>query len=111
MFANTNLLIRRSSMRLELEQIGFDYLKFESVRLAPGESSSGATDINELGIVALGGVFRLQSDRTGWDRIGGRANVFGGLPWAAYLPPDTQFTVTAATDCDLAFCYCKAEEE
>jgi 5-deoxy-glucuronate isomerase len=40
--------------------------------------------------------------------IGERANVFTGLPYAAYIPISTKFRVTAETDCDLAFCYSKA---
>jgi 5-deoxy-glucuronate isomerase len=43
--------------------------------------------------------------------VGKRASVFDGLPYAVYLPIHTSFTVTAETDCDLAFCYSKAEEE
>jgi 5-deoxy-glucuronate isomerase len=32
------------------------------------------------------------------------------MPYALYLPIETQLTVTAQTDCDLALCYCRAEE-
>jgi 5-deoxy-glucuronate isomerase len=35
--------------------------------------------------------------------------VFNGLPYALYLPINTGFTVTAETDCELAFCFCPAE--
>jgi len=35
--------------------------------------------------------------------------VFSGLPYALYLPIETSFTVSAETDCDLAFCYCRAD--
>ena len=45
-----------------------------------------------------------------WPRIGGRSSVFDGLPYTLYLPVATAFSVTADTDCDLAFCYCRAEE-
>lgn len=37
-------------------------------------------------------------------------DVFGGMPYALYLPPATSFTVAATTPCDLAFCFCRAEE-
>jgi 5-deoxy-glucuronate isomerase len=97
-------------MEVEPEQAEFDYLKFQVRRLEAGESYSGKTDSNELGIVALGGRFSVSSSQGGWESVGGRANVFGGMPWAVYLPVDTSFAVTATTDCDLAFCYCRAEE-
>jgi len=107
-----NLLVQPNgaTMRLERNRSGFDYLTFESRRLAAGETFSGKTDGNELGIVALGGTFSATSSRGNWDKIGERSDVFGGLPWTLYLPIDTEFTVTSTTDCDLAFCYCRAEE-
>jgi 5-deoxy-glucuronate isomerase len=97
-------------MKVETRQAGFDYLRFESRKLAPGESCSGETADNELGIVALGGIFKVDSSAGNWERLGERRDVFSGLPWALYLPIGTSFTVTAVTDCDLAFCYCRAEE-
>jgi 5-deoxy-glucuronate isomerase len=36
--------------------------------------------------------------------------VFNGLPYALYLPINTGFSVTAETDCELAFCFCPAEQ-
>jgi 5-deoxy-glucuronate isomerase len=43
--------------------------------------------------------------------IGRRAHVFNGMPWALYLPLDTDFTIAAETDCDIALCYCRAVEQ
>jgi len=98
-------------MDIAAQEAGFNYLSLEVRRLKAGERHEGATDSRELGIVALGGRFRAQSSHGSWDSIGGRANVFGGMPWALYLPVNTRFTVTAMTDCDLAFCYSVAEDE
>src|SRR5262249_7909940 len=42
--------------------------------------------------------------------LGLRENVFSGLPYSLYLPIDTPFVITADTDCELAFCYCRAEK-
>jgi len=92
------------------QEAGFDYLTLEVRRFKTGESYEGATDSRELGIVALGGRFRAQSSRGNWESIGGRANVFSGMPWALYLPVNTRFTVTALADCDLAFCFSLAED-
>jgi 5-deoxy-glucuronate isomerase len=118
MSAVTNLLVpaRRVAtwsgtvMELESEKSGFDYLRFEVRRLKAGESHTAETKTNELGIVALEGRFCIRSSHGNWDSVGGRTNVFGGMPWALYLPINTRFTVTATTDCNLALCYCRAEE-
>jgi len=37
--------------------------------------------------------------------------VFDGLPHALYLPIETEFTVSAATDCEIALCFSRAEEK
>lgn len=58
----------------------------------------------------LGGQCSVASSRGAWKNIGRRRDVFAGMPWALYLPIATSFQLTAETDCDLAFCYCRAEE-
>ena len=32
------------------------------------------------------------------------------MPYAVYLPVGTQYSVSAETDCDLAFCFCRATQ-
>jgi 5-deoxy-glucuronate isomerase len=97
-------------MEVGREQSGFDYIAFEVRRIKAGESFESATDSNELAIVTLGGIFQAQSSQGNWMSIGGRANVFSGKAWTLYLSVNTRFTVTAITDCELAFCYCRAED-
>ena len=89
---------------------GFEYLQLQVQRIPAGETLEGSTDANEMAIVALGGTFDLESTRGKWSNVGSRANVFSGMPWAVYLPISTSFTVKAVRDCDLAFCYCRAED-
>lgn len=97
-------------MQVQPEATGFEYLTFEVERLAAGKSHAAETDGNELGIVVLAGQCTVISSRGTWENIGGRAHVFNGMPWAVYLPVNTQFAVTAVTDCEVALCYCRAEE-
>ncbi len=97
-------------MQLEADRADFKYLTFEVRKLPAGESFSGSTAGCELGVVAFGGRFGVTSTQGAWNDLGGRAHVFDGLPWTVYLPIGTEFTVVAKTDCDLAFCYCRAEE-
>ena len=75
-----------------------------------GETLEGGTDANEMAIVALGGTFDLESTRGKWNNVGSRANVFTGMPSAVVPSHQTSFTVKAVRDCDLAFCYCRAED-
>lgn len=92
-----------------IETFGYEYLAFETRRLAKGESCTGHTGARELAMVPLGGRCSVESSRGAWNSIGSRATVFDDLPYTLYLPIDTAFTVKAETDCDLAFCYSRAE--
>jgi 5-deoxy-glucuronate isomerase len=99
------------TMRLTRESAGFDYLSFRARRLVKGESFSDETGDNEMGLVVLGGRCSVESSAGSWSNIGGRAHVFSGMPYALYLPIETVFTVSAESDCDLAFCFCRAESK
>jgi 5-deoxy-glucuronate isomerase len=99
------------TMGLTREAAGFDYLSFRARRLVKGESFSDETGDNEMGLVVLGGRCSVESSAGSWSNIGGRAHVFSGMPYALYLPIETAFTVRAESDCDLAFCFCRAESK
>jgi 5-deoxy-glucuronate isomerase len=101
---------RGTVMDVEAERVGFDFLDLQVRRLLAGDTFKSVTNSNELGIVALGGRFHLESSQGNWRNVGDRANVFSGMPWTVYLPIQSEFTVTAITNCDLAFCYCRAEK-
>jgi 5-deoxy-glucuronate isomerase len=60
--------------------------------------------------VVLGGICSIESATGAWPRIGGRANVFEGVAYTLYLPLQTEFSVTAETDCEIALCYCAARK-
>jgi 5-deoxy-glucuronate isomerase len=92
------------------ESIGYQYLTLSVRRMLGGEKFDGETAANELGLVVLGGRCSVESTAGSWSRIGSRAHVFDGLPTAVYLPIETEFTVSADTDCELAFCFSRAEE-
>ncbi len=91
-----------------IDSYGFEYLSLNIRRLAPGSAADGDTADRELGMVVLGGECAVESSAGNWQNIGGRANVFSGLPHALYLPQSTSFRVMALTACDLAFCYARA---
>ena len=106
----SQLLIPPQRFTGRVEDFGYQYLSFQNLRLAQGEKFEAATGANELAIVVLGGTCSVESAAGSWRDIGARPDVFAGMPYAVYLPVGTHFTIGAATACDLAFCYCRAEE-
>lgn len=92
------------------ESVGFEYLTFRVRKLAKGEQFSSETEANELGMVVLGGRCSVESSAGSWFHVGRRAHVFNGLPYTLYLPIQTRFTIRAETDCEIAFCFCRAAE-
>ncbi len=92
------------------ESTGYEYLTLSIRKLLRGEKFQSETAATELGLVVLGGRCSVESAAGSWFGIGSRAHVFDGLPTAVYLPIETAFTVSAETDCELAFCFSRAEE-
>jgi 5-deoxy-glucuronate isomerase len=75
-----------------------------------GEEWGASTGESEYGLVVLGGVCTVRSSRGEWAKIGRRPNVFAGMPYGLYLPPDTKFSVRAlSADLDLAYGWCRAK--
>src|ERR1019366_198631 len=103
------LLVRPPSLN-RTESYGFHFLGFRTQRLTPKDRVEEDTGDRELGIVLLGGKCSVESSRGTWTNIGRRPNVFSGMPYALYLPISTHYSVTTGTECDLAFCYCRAEQ-
>jgi 5-deoxy-glucuronate isomerase len=85
------------------------YLSFRVDRLHDGENFTRNTGGEEIALVPLGG--RCAVD-TGGERyeLGGRASVFDGMPWALYLPRDTEYAMTALGDVEVAVSGALADE-
>jgi len=107
----TDLHVGPEAFRNRINDFGYEFLSFEARKLEPGQTHYGETAERELAIVVLGGTCSVFSSRGEWHGIGKRDTVFDGLPYTLYLPIRTSFSVSADAACDLAFCYCKAEEE
>lgn len=93
------------------ESTGFEYLTMRIRKMLRDEKYSSETGACELGLVVLGGRCSVESTAGSWLNFGSRAHVFAGLPTALYLPIDTEFTVVAETDCEIALCFSRAEEK
>lgn len=85
---------------------GWEHLYFEVRELASGGTWRWTTGEHELGLVVLGGTCSVRSNRGEWSAIGERRDVFSGLPYALYLPRQTDFTLTADTACTIAYAWC-----
>jgi 5-deoxy-glucuronate isomerase len=90
-------------LSLPREIAGWEWLSFFVHRLAPGQSHSVHTENEEVAIVLLGG--KCVADwGEGQHRIGERAHVFDGLPYAIYLPAASRAQLRAETECEIAEC-------
>lgn len=80
--------------------VGWRYLSFRVVALAPGGTLAAQTGGNEIAIVPLAG--------SGWIEFGGerhpvsRADVFTEKPHVAYLPPGTTYLLGAVDTFEMA---------
>jgi 5-deoxy-glucuronate isomerase len=86
------------------ESAGWDYLYF-GVRSGSFESN---TADGEIALVPLSGKCVIEADGTRYE-LGGRDNVFAGMPWALYLPRDTPYSVEA--EGEVAICGARCEQK
>ena len=86
------------------KEVGWKSLNFGARKIKNGEEWKHSTGENEMCIVLLGGNFSITSKWGKWETQNGRKDVFGGLPHAAYLPPNTEFVLTSLSEeVDIAF--------
>lgn len=112
-----NLLIRAGNstdphvlVEVTPEFAGWDTIRFQARRLEAGKAWSFAVEKCELALVVLSGALDIQTDRGTWRGLGRRQTVFGGLPYALYLPAQTRFTVQAVMDCEFAVAWAPVTE-
>ena len=97
-------------VRVTPESAGWEHLSFSARKLGAGESWRGNTGQCEYGFVVLGGTCAVESARGSWPNIGRRPDVFHGMPYALYLPRETEFTVTGLDGgVDIACGWCRSE--
>jgi 5-deoxy-glucuronate isomerase len=97
-------------IRITPESAGWEHLSFAARRMKTGEVWQGHTGSSEYGFVILGGVCRIESSRGQWERAGRRPDVFHGMPYALYLPPQTDFRIQAISpELSLAYGWCRSE--
>jgi len=80
------------------KDVGWNHLNFECKLMNKDESWEGNTGPNEMLFVLLGGNFRAKTSCGEWHTTNGRKSVFSGLPHALYLPPETRYSIQAASE-------------
>jgi len=93
------------------EKAGWETIHFQARRLQQGDRWTFQTGGHELALVMLSGTLSVESNRGSWRKIGKRASVFDGLPYALYLPIHTGFTVSADTECQFGAAWAAADRE
>jgi 5-deoxy-glucuronate isomerase len=90
-------------LHLSRQSAGWEWMSFSVRCVTEGEVWENRSDSEERALVLLGG--RCTVDWSGGPRrIGKRANVFDGLPYAVYLPAGYGARFTPETECELAVC-------
>jgi 5-deoxy-glucuronate isomerase len=85
------------------QEAGWEWMSFAVTRLLPGQTKEARTSGEEMVLLWLGG--RSTADwGAGRESVGGREDVFDGLPYALYLPDDHRVTIKAETVCEIAEC-------
>jgi len=106
----TKLLLRHGEWDVvDPASASWHYLSFRVERLRDGEAVKRRTEDEEIALVSLGGRFAAESDGERWE-LGGRATVFDGMPSALYLPRDSEYTLAAIDDAEIAVCGARTDE-
>jgi len=96
-------------IRVTPESAKWEHLGFAARWMEAGEQWEHHTGNCEYGFVVLAGKCRVESSKGNWPEIGRRRNVFEGMPYGLYLPPQTSFRVEAlGGSLDLAYGWCRA---
>lgn len=91
--------------RVSAQQAGWQYLNMVALRLETGKTFGITIDQYEYIAIILGGVCDIRTSRGDFVDVGRRPDVFTGLPYAIYMPRNTEFEIEALTD-DFAMASC-----
>jgi len=95
------------------ERAGWQTISLRLLRLEKGQKQVLAQPGEELALVMLAGQATVRAGKQKWERLGGRANVFAGMPHALYLPIDIgPIEIEALTAaCEVAVCGARARRK
>ncbi|MFO7320752.1 MAG: 5-deoxy-glucuronate isomerase [Chloroflexota bacterium] len=94
------------------EQAGWEFLNMQARRLNAGQTYSGNTGDFEYAHVILGGRCNVRTSQGNFDNVGGRKDVWSGMPHAIYLSRNTDFEIEALTDgFEVASCWVPTDRD
>ncbi|RAP74576.1 5-deoxy-glucuronate isomerase [Paenibacillus montanisoli] len=94
-----------SILRITPESAGWQYVGFEVLRLAEGETIARETGEREVCLVLLGGHADIRTEKQSWQGIGKRMSVFEQIPpYSVYVPDHDSYEITAKTALEVAVC-------
>lgn len=86
------------------DSAGWRHVGFALHRLKPGETLTAETGDREICLVLVTGKAEVSGNGERFGELGERMTPFAGKPWSVYLPQNAEWSVTAATDLELAVC-------
>ena len=86
------------------ESAGWTYVGFDMHHMRPGEILAAETGSREVCLVWISGKGTATAAGQDFGVIGERMSPFEGAPHALYIPADSNWSVTAETDLELAVC-------
>jgi 5-deoxy-glucuronate isomerase len=114
----SSLLVKPSAERGEVlsvtqERAGWQTISLRLIRLSKGGKYAFSPPAEELALVMLGGQAAVRAGGRCWERLGGRVNVFRGMPHTLYLAVGSeQVEIEALTDpCEVAVCGARATRQ
>jgi 5-deoxy-glucuronate isomerase len=91
--------------RVSAEQAGWKFLNMVALRLETGKTFGITIDQYEYAAIILGGVCDIRTNRGNFEDVGRRPDVFTGMPYAIYMPRNTEFEIESLSD-DFAMASC-----
>lgn len=86
------------------QSAGWTYVGFDVYRLKKGAQLARKTEGRETCLVLLSGKARVKAGALDAGEIGGRISPFEADPWSVYVPAQSEWTLEATSDCEVAVC-------
>jgi len=95
------------------ERAGWGSISLRVIRLAGGQKHVVSQPDEELALVMLGGRATVRAGSQTWENLGGRANVFAGMPHTLYVPVGTERVEIEALSewCEVGVCGARASRK
>jgi 5-deoxy-glucuronate isomerase len=95
------------------ERAGWQTISLRLLRIEKSQKQVVSQPGEELALVMLAGQATVRAGEQKWERLGGRTNVFAGMPHTLYLPVGTErVEIEALTaTCEVAVCGARASRK